>query len=450
MDQDNDTELSDGISIISDSDCGGRHTPEEPPSEAEKEVHRETKDRSTEAPFVPLTPPDTPLSLVEEEKRLAQVENRLVEREDDVVRGIFGIGRRHVMLIVLLAGISGAMFGHIFRAMPGAPCDCTRLIEPLMNRVYDLEIENARLRDELSKLSQKILSETAGPSVQRPAEAVGNDPTVQGQKVWAGDRDEAVVKPLAEESLCGGGTGDDLFDDYYGKMCREAENRVKEARKMFDKITIEDPATQKSSWESDKGRREPERFPSKERNWDERKGKPGKYPEKDKNFKDDRRGSKEDRRDFKQDRRNSKEDRRDFKEDRKNSKEDRRNSKERFDDRRKKDDDWSGEDYRKRDKYEKMKKGERKNYEDFKDSRERKDGDRRKEKKNGKKWRDDDDSREDRSKEVDAEWHNKRMQGREQFREKESGEKNSNWYLERGSDREIKRLHVDDSHERRR
>ncbi|XP_059611294.1 chromatin assembly factor 1 subunit A-like [Phlebotomus argentipes] len=397
VDPDNDTELSDGISIISDSECGGRHSPEEPHSEAEKE--------------------EPPLLLVPE-KRLVEV-----EKEPDLVRGVFGIGRRHVVFVILLAGISGAMFGHIFRAMPSAPCDCSKLLEPLMNRVYDLEMENFRLRDEVSKLTEKILSEALKASVEEPMKPVTEEPVSPVEKVWAGNTDEAIVKPLVEESVCGGDSGDDLFDEYYGKVCREAEKRVKEARKAFEEKPRQPERTERP--ERFREERKPEK---KERNSEERKGKPGKYQDRD---------------------------------DRKNSKEDRKNSKERSDERRKRDDDddddddWSGEDYRKkREKYEKKKKGERKD-DDRRSSKERWNGEKKWDKKNGKKWRDDDDDDDDdsreerRSKEVDAEWHNKRMKGREQFREKESGEKDSNWYLERGSDREIKRLRVEESHERR-
>ncbi|XP_055677469.1 protein starmaker-like [Lutzomyia longipalpis] len=507
VDQDNDTELSDGISIISDSDCGGgRHSPEIPP--------KETQSRSTDTSFIPPpTPPETPLTVAREEKRLVEVDNQLVEKEVDVVRGIFGIGRRHVIFVVLLAGISGAMFGHIFRLNPGVPCDCTKLIEPLMSRVYDLEVENFKLRDEVTKLTNKILSDLQGAS-PNPSNQPQNPQNVaqegEEEKIWAGDTGEATVKPLVDESICGADTGDDLFDDYYGKVCREAEKRIKEARKAFD----EDPNWQKTPWkpEPPKEVRQEKKYEKKEK-YDERKKE--KYPngddwkdskedrrnakEKRKNYRDERKNSKEDkrdnvdRRDFddddsdeKEDRKNSKEYKKDFKEDRRgsdegrrdskeyrkdskedkrnnskedrrnNSKEERRNSKERFDERKKKDDDdWSGEDYRKQEKRsEKMKKGERKDYDDFKDSRERKNGDRKRDKKYEKKWKDDDDddSKEDRSKEFDTEWHEKRMNGREQFREKESGEKNGNWYLERGSDREIKRLRVDGSgsHERRR
>uniref|UniRef100_A0A1L8DHX8 Putative myelin transcription factor 1 n=1 Tax=Nyssomyia neivai TaxID=330878 RepID=A0A1L8DHX8_9DIPT len=479
VDQDNDTELSDGISIISDSDCGGRHSPDAPP--------KETHSRSTDTSFIP--PAEIPLS---HDKRLIEVDKRLVEQEEeaDLVRGIFGISRRHVVFVVLLAGISGAMFGHIFRMNPGPPCDCTKLIEPLMNRVYDLEVENFRLRDEVTKLTKQILSDLTtptNPSTNPHDTLTPHEP--QEENLW--DTLEATVKPLIDESICGSDTGEELFDDYYGKLCREAENRVKEARKIIEdepqktpwKAEINTPAQEEKKQERKFDERKKEKkYPekdewknSKERNTKEKRkdyresrekdfGKNSKERDYKKNSRDER-DSKEDKREFKKNSHendNSKEDRRDYKkdsrernykknshedddskEDKRGSREDRRNSKERFDERRKKDDDWSGEEYRKREKSEKMKKGERKDYDNFKDSRERK-----YEKKNGKKWDDDDDD--DSREKFDKEWHEKRMQGREEFRDKESDENNSNWYLERGSDREIKRLRVEGSRDRRR
>ncbi|GAB0091631.1 hypothetical protein DMENIID0001_064870 [Sergentomyia squamirostris] len=419
VDQDNDTELSDGISIISDSDCGGRHTPEEASCHAEKfTVDVERRNISTETTFIHPTPPETPLSLISDEKRLVETcsDNRLVEKEDDFVRGVFGIGRRHVMMVILLAGISGAMFGHLFRAMPGPPCDCTKLIEPLMTRVYDLEVENFRLRDEVMKLTQKILSESSSPTTNAlPTVSVDNTP-VQTEKVWTGDHEEAIVEPLHDESICGANSGDDLFDEYYGQKCREAEQRIKEVKKAFEDPKAQNKAEnvvvqKKYDGRDQKQYKEDKKSDKRSSHEDERKGKPEKYREKD-----EKRGSKEDRRN---------------------------NSKERFDERRKKDQDWSGEENRR----EKMKKGERDD-----DSRERRNnGDRRKERGSGKKWHDDDDdddSHEDkRKKKFDPQWQEKRMRGRQQFREKE---KEGNWYLERGSSREIKRQHLDESHERHR
>lgn len=458
-------ELSDGISVISESDGTGGHTP--PESDASGTAAKNTighkialeslgdvfeKNKHKKEGYRPLTPPNTPETLADQSSVCPRIGSELIDkksaREEMELRlyeefqgagfhNFMGIYRRHIFFLMVVGGIIGGTIGHLYTGK-NTSCGCDKATAPLLKAINSLEQEKWNLE-------RKVRLLEGG----------------ERENVWTGHQrmDSKILTDLMDEEITVEDEEEEIPSDVFEKMILDHIAKTGSEAGSKDEIMLADDPVQIKS-DNDKNSREKR---GTDRKHDEMKsykkfdGSGEKYkkgPQRPdsgerlgkKSFEKPKDGFKKDWKKPSGDQSDEDHSDENFSDkDKKYLKNDKRyNAKEakyqQYDN--------SGEKYDKRQKYTKDERkfdhsGERGDYKNSKYNLRRSSS--------GEKLdsREKYDSRENIRK-NDKEWHDQRMRGREDVRNKHEKEQKNNWYLERGFEREINRVKGENDKQRRR
>lgn len=248
-DTDTDGEPSDGISIISESDCCPRLV-SPAPSNAEG-IHDDIVDQYRNQLTVPVRSqvskfrPDTEAVQVAKRQTI-KMTNTATETDRTHV---FEFTAGKLVYFSVLAGVTGIVLAHYFK-LSRDDCSILNHISPLVHRINDLEQQNTEMKSLLNGFQDA--RDERGPDLgfyPQPLEYyVKNTIKKGGRFVWRGDGldpREPVLLPnrkLEIPEFCNHpDNGDDLFADVYAEIC---DKRKMKLSKIISKTNYADQSTQ--------------------------------------------------------------------------------------------------------------------------------------------------------------------------------------------------------------